>query len=71
MAEPPDEDIARVFARVFRGNDGEQARWFLRRMTLERVLPPSAMAEELRELEGQRRLVKLVENLIARGNSDD
>lgn len=63
--------IARVFARCFRGRDGERALAFLRRMTVERCLPATATAEELRDAEGQRRLVKLIETLVQRGNEDE
>lgn len=69
---PKDPDaIARVFARCFRGRDGERALAFLRRMTVERCLPATAPAEELRDAEGQRRLVKLIETLVQRGNEDE
>jgi len=74
-AEPtagPDPDaIARVFARCFKGRDGARALAFLRRLTVERALPATASAEELRDAEGQRRLVKLIETLVQRGNEDE
>ncbi|WP_425404469.1 hypothetical protein [Hwanghaeella sp.] len=65
------EAIARVFARCFKGRDGERALTFLRRLTVERCLPATAPAEELRDAEGQRRLVKLIETLVQRGNEDE
>lgn len=72
VAPPGDPDaIARVFARCFRGRDGERALAFLRRLTVERCLPATAAAEELRDAEGQRRLVKLIETLVQRGNEDE
>lgn len=72
MTGPKDPDaIARVFARCFRGRDGERALAFLRRMTVERCLPAAATAEELRDAEGQRRLVKLIETLVQRGDEDE
>ena len=68
----PDPDaIARVFARCFKGRDGERALAFLRRLTVERCLPAGAADAELRDAEGQRRLVKLIETLIQRGSEDE
>ena len=63
--------IPRVFARCFRGADGRRAMAFLRRLTVERTLPATASDDELRDAEGQRRLVKLIETLVQRGNEDD
>lgn len=63
--------IARVFARCFKGSDGDRALAFLRRLTVERSLPATAADAELRDAEGQRRLVKLIETLIQRGAEDE
>ncbi len=68
----PDPDtIPRVFARCFKGRDGARALAFLRRLTVERTLPATASAAELRDSEGQRRLVKMIETLVQRGNEDE
>lgn len=61
------EDIAQLFARVFRGQDGERAIAILRGMTIERRTPPDAPESALRHLEGQRALVALMEQWVARG----
>jgi len=61
------EDIAAVFARCFRGTDGERALAHLRRLTIERRLAPDCGEGELRHLEGQRHLVAYLAQLIERG----
>lgn len=61
------EDIAAVFARCFRGADGERALSHLRRLTIERRLAPDCAEAELRHLEGQRHLVAYLAQLIERG----
>ncbi len=62
-----DLDIAAVFARCFRGGDGERALAYLRGLTMDRALGPGADAAVLRHLEGQRQLVAHVCALVARG----
>lgn len=64
------EDLARLFARTFTGPDGRRVLAALERMTLGRALGPEAAAEELRDLEGQRRLVRLIRTLTERGDHD-
>lgn len=69
-SEPPAGEIwntARLFARVFSEPGGEDVLAHLRRITVERTLPPEASAEALRDLEGQRRIVKFIEAQILRG----
>ena len=63
------EATARLFARVFAGGDGEAVLDWMRRVTIERELAPDATAEELRDLEGQRRLVRRVCNMVKRGKN--
>jgi len=63
---PPDE-LARRFARLFRGEDGEVALAHLRALTIERRTPPDMPEAALRHLEGQRSVVAAIEALIARG----
>lgn len=64
-----DPAAAALFARVFRGGDGTAALAHLRRLTIERRLPPDASDAALRHLEGQRFLVAHIETLVARGQT--
>ena len=65
--EPADRTVEQAFAACFRGGDGEVALGYLRRVFLDRRLPPSASDAELRHLEGQRTAVAHVLALVARG----
>ncbi len=69
MPEAVDDsaDMAPVFARLFRGADGERALIWLRGRTIERRLSPEASEASLRWLEGQRFLVATIEALVRRG----
>jgi hypothetical protein len=68
MREADDSaDMAPLFARLFRGADGERALAWLRGRTIERRLSPEATEASLRWLEGQRFLVALIEALVRRG----
>ena len=60
-------DIAGVAARCFRGRDGTRLLGYLRRLTVERTLSPDVGEAQLRHLEGQRHLVRFLENLIEAG----
>lgn len=73
MTRPEEEgaEIALAAARTFRGADGRKLLAYLRRLTVERVVRADAGEGELRDLEGQRRIVKRIENLIERGNRHD
>lgn len=62
-----EHDIAAAFARCFRGEDGERALGYLRRLTIERRLAPDCGDAELRHLEGQRHLAALIAQLVTRG----
>lgn len=64
---PEDADLARAFARCFRGADGERVLAHLRGLTIERALGPGATDALLRHAEGQRQLVFHVLALIERG----
>jgi hypothetical protein len=59
--------LARAFARVFSGPDGEAVLAHLRSLTIERCLGPDASDSLLRCLEGQRQLVHHILALAARG----
>ena len=69
MPEASDDtaDMAPLFARLFRGADGERALAWLRARTIERRLSPEASEASLRWLEGQRFLVATIEALTRRG----
>ncbi|CAA7621167.1 hypothetical protein [Magnetospirillum sp. UT-4] len=58
-------DLARLFARVFRGKDGKEALAWIRGVTIEKVTGPGYDQAALKHLEGQRflaaRIIKLVE----------
>jgi len=61
-----DEEIRAAFAKCFKTGEGMVVLSFLRRLTVERYLGPDASSDELRHLEGQRHLVKLIEKLGGR-----
>jgi hypothetical protein len=64
----PDEiDLCRAFARCFAGPDGQQVRDHLKRLMLDRRLPPTASNAELWHLEGQRSVIAYVLGMIERG----
>lgn len=67
-AAPPDDDTAKLAARLFNSVDGDAFLDHLRGFTKNRVLPPTASDQALRHLEGQRALVGYIEAMIARGN---
>ena len=69
VAEPPDAELARVFARCFASPEGEAALRHLADMTLRRALGPDAADAQLRHLEGQRQLVAYIHALAARGRA--
>ncbi|TAN57879.1 MAG: hypothetical protein EPN26_02180 [Rhodospirillales bacterium] len=63
----PENELAPLFARVFRDGDGVRALEHLKAMTLERHLGPEASDAQLRHLEGQRHLVNHILSLVRRG----
>jgi hypothetical protein len=66
------EDLDRIaydFAVLFRGNIGEKCLAWLRSQTKERVVLPTAPDSVLRDMEGQRRLLAKIEDMITRGNT--
>lgn len=71
VAAPPAEDegvgLARAFARVFAGPEGEWVLAHLTGLTTGRCLGPDASDAMLRCLEGQRQLVHHILSLVARG----
>lgn len=65
---PPEAnpDLCRAFHACFAGPQGELALGHLRRVFLDRRVPPSASDAELRHAEGQRSVVAYVVGLIER-----
>lgn len=61
------EDVAKCFARCFRGADGERALAHLKAQTLDLAAGPDTPDGRLRHLEGQRFLVRSIINLVERG----
>lgn len=66
IEQKSDEEIRNAFAKCFRTGEGMIVLSFLRRLTVERYLGPDASSDELRHLEGQRHLVKVIEKLGGR-----
>jgi hypothetical protein len=62
-----DRELCRAFAHCFAGGDGRMVLEHLKRMILERRLPPNASDAELRHLEGQRHAVAYVVAMVERG----
>jgi hypothetical protein len=67
--DPAETELCRAFARSFAGNDGRLIVDHLKRLMLDRRLPPSATDAELRHLEGQRSAVAHVLAMVERGRS--
>ncbi|HEY9078428.1 hypothetical protein [Magnetovibrio sp.] len=63
----PDRALRLAYARCFGSADGEKVLDHLRAITLERTLGPSASADMLRHIEGQRQLVSYIAALARRG----
>ena len=60
-------DLARAYARVFRGRDGARVLAHLQALTFGRVLGPGASDVLLRHTEGGRHVVALMLALVRRG----
>lgn len=58
-----DEEIKKAFVRCFISKEGKIVLSYLRRQTIERCLGADAEDRHLRDLEGQRRLVRQIEQL--------
>ncbi len=57
------EQLQRSFFLTFNNINGKNVLEYLNQITLNKTLPSSATKEELYFLEGQRNLVKLIQNL--------
>lgn len=64
---PLDHDLAHVFARCFRGEEGVKVLRYLKSTTHSRILGPSASDALLRHMEGQRQLVAHIISLVEHG----
>jgi hypothetical protein len=62
-------EVCRAAARCLAGADGELVTEHLRRLVLDRRLPPEASDAELRHLEGQRWAIAHLLALAARGRA--
>lgn len=67
----PFDDLAHVFARCFRGEDGKKVLCHLKNITHSRILGPNASDSLLRHVEGQRHLVSQIISLVDYGRSHD
>ena len=63
-------DVCHAFRACLGGPHGEQAMAHLRRVFLDRRVPPSAPNAELRHVEGQRSVVAYIAALIERAGRD-
>lgn len=68
-ADPAPEhlELCRAFARCLAGADGRMVLDHLKRVVLDRRLPPNASDAELRHLEGQRYAVAYIVTMVERG----
>jgi hypothetical protein len=66
---PGDRELRHAFARCFAGADGRVVLEHLKRLILERRLPPDASDAELRHLEGQRHAVAYIVAMVERGGA--
>ena len=67
--DPAETELCRAFARCFAGSDGHLIMDHLKRVILDRRLPPSATDAELRHLEGQRSAIAHLLAMVERGRS--
>lgn len=61
------QNMERVFARLFSSDDGRKALAYLQMITFHRALAPTSSDMELRYAEGQRAMVATILRLIDRG----
>lgn len=67
--DPADGELRRAFARCFASAEGQSVLDHLRRLILDRRLPPEASDAELRHLEGQRFAVAYIAAMVERGRA--
>ncbi len=63
------QDVERLFARVFSSEDGRKILAHLQVMTFSRAYGPDASDQQLRYAEGQRALVANILRLVDRGRA--
>jgi hypothetical protein len=66
---PAETELCRAFARCFADSDGRLIVDHLKRVILDRRLPPSATDAELRHLEGQRSAIAHLLAMVERGRT--
>ena len=64
-------DVAKIFARVFRGRDGEEIINYLYSLTFKRFFGPETSEATLRFTEGQKALVMHIEAMIKAGRNPE
>lgn len=68
-SEAEDEELNKLFARVFRGRQGEIALQYLRSLTEDMVLGDGLNTTQLVHTEGQRWIVHLMERRVDHGRA--
>ena len=64
------QNIKRVFTRVFSSDDGKKALAYLQYITFHRNLGAGASNDQLRHIDGQRSLVATILNFVEQGKSN-
>ncbi|WP_341914555.1 hypothetical protein [Ferrovibrio terrae] len=62
-------ELARIAVQLFKSHPGSVLFEHLRARTVDHQLPASATEAELRDLEGQRRNFRYIENLVRSGST--
>ena len=68
-APPETPEMARIFRRVFTAAEGQEVLAHLRALTIDREMPALCTEAQLRDIEGQRRLFRIITGLIAKGQN--
>ena len=64
------DDLAHVYARLFRTTDGQAVLEHLHQQTLFRLTDPFVTTDQLRFIEGQRQLVLLICQMMAKAHNN-
>ena len=65
-----EDELNKIFAGVFSGQGGKEVIRYLRSITIESVAGPAINSNELMHKEGQRFIVGIIEQRIARGQNE-
>lgn len=65
-----EDDLNKIFAGVFSGDAGREVIRYLRSITIESVAGPAIDTNQLMHKEGQRFIVGIIEQRIARGQNE-